>query len=81
MYTAVLGGKLEIKIFGKTLKVPIPEGTDSGKIFRLNGLGMPFYGKADVRGDAYVKMKIVVPKNLTEEERAIYVKLSSMQNK
>jgi len=77
LYTAVLGGKLEIKIFNKTLKIPIPAGTDSGKTFRLNGLGMPFYGKTDVRGDAYVKMKVVVPKNLTEEEKELFEKLST----
>ena len=77
LYTAVLGGKLEIKIFNKTLKIPIPAGTDSGKTFRLNGLGMPFYGKTDVRGDAYVKMKVVVPKNLSEEEKELFEKLST----
>lgn len=79
LYTAVLGGKLEIKIFNKTLKIPIPAGTDSGKTFRLNGLGMPFYGKADVRGDAYVKMKIIVPKDLSEEEEELFKKLSMKQ--
>ncbi len=79
LYTAVLGGKIEIHIFGKTLKIPIPAGTDSGKTFRLNGLGMPFYGKADVRGDAYVKMKVVVPKDLTVEEKDLFIKLSSIK--
>ncbi len=79
LYTAVLGGKMEIKIFSKTLKMPIPAGTDSGKTFRLNGLGMPFYGKADVRGDAYVKMKIVVPKDLNDEEKELFKKLSEIR--
>lgn len=78
LYTAVLGGKLELKLFDKTLKINIPAGTDSGKIFRLNGLGMPFYGKNDVRGDAYVKMKVVVPKNLTNEEKELFTKLSNL---
>jgi len=61
------------------LKMPIPAGTDSGKTFRLNGLGMPFYGKADVRGDAYVKMKIVVPKDLNDEEKELFKKLSEIR--
>jgi len=38
---------------------------------------MPFYGKTDVRGDAYVKMKVVVPKNLSEEEKELFEKLST----
>ena len=78
LFTALLGGKIDIKIFNKTVKIPVPAGTDSGKIFRLNGLGMPFYNKPDVRGDAYVKMKVVVPKNLTEEEQALILKWSQI---
>ena len=78
LFTALLGGKQEIKIFNKTVKIPIPEGTDSGKIFRLNGLGMPFYNKSEVRGDAYVKMKIIVPKNLTENEKELIEKWSQI---
>jgi len=78
LFTALLGGKSEIKIFNKTVKIPIPAGTDSGKIFRLNGLGMPFYNKPEVRGDAYVKMKVVVPKNLTEEEKQLVLKWSQI---
>ncbi len=78
LFTALLGGKVEIKIFSKTLKIPVPAGTDSGKIFRLNGLGMPFYNKPDVRGDAYVKMKVIVPKDLSEEEKQLVLKWSNI---
>lgn len=79
LYSAVLGGKIDLKIFNKTIKFPIPAGTDSGKIFRLNGIGMPFYGKTDVRGDAYVKIKITVPKNISSEEMELFSRLANME--
>lgn len=81
LYTAVLGGKIDINIFNRKVKIPIPEGTDSGKTFRLNGLGMPVYGKENVRGDAYVKVKVMVPKNISNEERELFTKLSLMNKK
>ncbi|CAN5412146.1 J domain-containing protein [soil metagenome] len=75
VYTAVLGGKLNVNVFDKKIKVDIPPGTDSGKVFRLKGMGMPIFAKTGVRGDAYVKMMITVPKNLTAEDRLQFAQL------
>ncbi|MEO8085987.1 MAG: J domain-containing protein [Bacteroidota bacterium] len=75
VYTAVLGGKLNVDVFDKKIKVDIPPGTDSGKVFRLKGMGMPIFAKTGVRGDAYVKMMISVPKNLTAEEIELFKQL------
>jgi curved DNA-binding protein len=66
--TATLGGKISIKAFDKTLSMNIPPGTDSNKVFRLKGMGMPVFESPDVRGDAYVRMILRVPKNLNAEE-------------
>jgi len=76
LFTAVLGGKSKIHLFDKTMNVDIPAGTDSGKTFRLKGMGLPVFGKTDIRGDAYVKMMINVPKKLTAEEKELFMKLS-----
>jgi curved DNA-binding protein len=80
LYTAVLGGTMEVKIFDKTIRVPVAAGTDSGKTYRLKGIGMPVYGKHDVRGDAYVRAKIIVPKNLSDEEQKMFDKLSGRKS-
>ncbi len=66
LYTAVLGGKLNIEIFSKTIKMDIPQGTDSGKVFRLKGLGMPNFENPEKRGDAFAKMMLTVPKHLSK---------------
>jgi curved DNA-binding protein len=80
LYTAVLGGKMNVKLFDRTIKISIPPGTDSGKIFRVKGMGMPVYGKAEIHGDAYVKTKISIPQNLSLEEKEMFSKLSSMRS-
>ena len=69
--TAILGGKVSVKGFDKTISIEIPEGTDSNKIFRLKGMGMPVFENPANRGDAYVKMILRVPKNLSAEEKKI----------
>lgn len=76
-YTAILGGKIAVKSIDKTVQMNIPEGTDSGKVFRLKGMGMPDYENPKQRGDAYVNVVITVPKNLTEEEKATIKKLAT----
>jgi curved DNA-binding protein len=69
VFTAMLGGKISVQTIDKTISMNIPAGTDSDKVFRLKGMGMPRYDKPDERGDAYARMSIITPKNLTEEQK------------
>ncbi len=48
---------------------------------RLKGLGMPVYGKPTQTGDAYVRLLIETPKNLSEEEKSLFNQLLALQNK
>ena len=75
-YTAILGGKLAVQTIDKTIKINIPEGTDSDKVFRLKEMGMPEYSNPKQRGDSYVSVHIVVPKNLSSEDKEILAKLA-----
>jgi curved DNA-binding protein len=75
MITATLGGKVSIKGFDKSVSMNIPAGTDSNKVFRLKGMGMPVFEDPSTRGDAYVRMVIHVPKHLSDEEKAMLSKL------
>lgn len=76
LYKAVLGGKLNVNVFGKIIAIPVPEGTDSGKIFRLKGMGMPKKDNINERGDAYVEVMIKVPKNLSHEQKELFKQLA-----
>ncbi|MGX5819419.1 DnaJ C-terminal domain-containing protein [Chitinophaga lutea] len=80
LYTVVLGGKVPITIPGNTLQLSIPAGTDSGKLFRLKGMGIPApEGSSDSAGDLYVRVKITVPKQLTPEEKELFEKLAQLK--
>ena len=79
IFTATLGGKIAVQGIDKTIMMNIPAGTDSNKTLRLKGMGMPVFGKAEERGDAYVRMVIQVPKNITDEEKELFTKLATLK--
>ena len=78
LFTALLGGETQVSTFDKTVKLTIPPETDSGKTFRLRGLGMPLLGKPSKRGDLYVTVEIKLPKNLSEEQKQKFLELKNM---
>lgn len=79
LYTAVLGGKTLIHTLKGDIRMDIAKETDSGKVLRLKGMGMPKFGRENEFGDLYAKVKIITPKNLKEEERELYKKLASLR--
>jgi len=69
MTTAALGGQIEVpSIDGEKSRVKVPEGTESGKQFRLKGKGMPVL-RSSVTGDMYIQVEVETPKNLTRKQR------------
>jgi len=77
--TAVLGGEVEVPtIAGKTVRLRIPAVTQNGQVFRLKGYGMPAISKSDDKGDAYARVEVQLPTNLTSEERAHYEALAKL---
>jgi len=80
-FTALLGGKVKVSTIDKTVELTIPPETDSGKTFRLKGLGMPLLNKPKKRGDLYVTVQIQVPKELSADQKKIFKDLSESMNK
>jgi molecular chaperone DnaJ len=80
MATAALGGEFEAPtIDGGKTRVKIPEGTQSGRRFRLQAKGMPVLRSKQV-GDMYVQVVVETPQNLTKRQRELlaeFQKLSS----
>ncbi len=80
MVTAALGGDFEVPtIDGGKTKVKVPEGTHSGRRFRLQSKGMPVL-RARQTGDMYVQVVVETPQNLTKRQRDLlneFEKLSS----
>lgn len=71
-----LGDEVEVPTLKEKVKLKIPEGTQSGTFFRLKGKGIPRlngYGQ----GDLHIKVVVVTPTKLTEEQKELYRQLSS----
>jgi curved DNA-binding protein len=79
LYTAILGGKSTVKTMKGKVAVNIPKGTKNGTELRLQGLGMPIYGKKKDFGNLLVKVDIVLPEHLTEEETELFRKLVALR--
>jgi curved DNA-binding protein len=79
LYTAVLGGKAPIRTIKGTINMDIPRETDNGKVFRLKGMGMPKFGKENEFGDLYAKVKIILPKKLSEKEVELFKQLALLK--
>ncbi len=78
-YEAVLGTEINIPtLSGSSVNLKVPANSQTGKTFRLKGLGM-IDRKSDVKGDMYVKLKIVLPKNLTDDEISLFNQLKELR--
>ena len=77
--TAVLGGKVEVPTVDGRARLTIEPGVQPGKIFRLRGKGLPSHDKYGI-GDLLVNVTIYIPKNLTEQEKAVFEKMKESPN-
>ena len=74
---AVLGAELEIPTIDGKVKYTIPEGTQTGTVFRLRGKGIPVLNGRG-RGDQYVTVTIETPRNLNKEQKDALRKFSAL---
>ena len=67
---AVLGAEIEVPTLDGKVKYTIPEGTQTGTVFRLCGKGVPVLNSSR-RGDQLVRVNIEVPKNLSKKQKEL----------
>ena len=67
---ATLGAEVEVPTLDGKVKYTIPEGTQTGSVFRLKGKGIPYLNGSS-RGDQYITVYIVTPKNLSSEQKEL----------
>jgi molecular chaperone DnaJ len=75
---AALGGEIEVPTLNGKVMARVPPGTSSGRRLRLGGKGMPRARGGD-NGDLYVRIRIVVPKDLTEQEKELIARLGQLR--
>jgi molecular chaperone DnaJ len=83
MTAAALGGQVEVACLdGTKSRVKVPEGTQTGKQFRLRGKGMPIMRSSD-HGDLYIQVATETPQNLSRRQRELleeFEQISSEEN-
>ena len=72
---AALGDEVEVPTLDGPRPVRIPPGTQSGELFSLRGLGVPHL-RGSGRGDMLIRVQVVTPTRLSEEQKRLLLKLS-----
>ena len=80
MVQAALGDRIEIPTLEGLVEIAIPAGTQNGQSFRLAGRGMPDV-RGGRRGDQYVVVQVVIPKDLNPEQKALLRKVGGLTGK
>jgi molecular chaperone DnaJ len=76
---AALGTSLEVPTLSGPVDLKIPAGTQSGKVFRMRGMGMPsVYGHGP--GDMHVRVQIETPRKLGPRERELFTELAALEH-
>jgi len=74
---AILGAKIDVPTFEGKVSMKLPASTQTGKTLRLKSKGMPKI-KGEGNGDLYVKIKVVIPSDLSEEQKKNFQKFASI---
>jgi molecular chaperone DnaJ len=81
LVVAALGGELEVPaIDGSNTRVKVPEGTQSGRRFRIQGKGMPVL-RSKQTGDMYVQVVVETPQKLTKRQRELLNEFERLSSK
>jgi molecular chaperone DnaJ len=81
MVAAALGGEFEVPtIDGGNTRVKVPDGTQSGRRFRIHGKGMPVL-RSRQSGDMYVQVVVETPQKLTKRQRELLQEFERLSSK
>jgi curved DNA-binding protein len=81
LYTAILGGEIQVVTLKSKFVLKIPPETQPGKTFRLGAQGMPRLDSTKSFVDLYARVRIILPEHLTDTERELFEKLAKMRQK
>ena len=79
LYTAILGGEIKLDTLEGGVNLKVKPETQNGTKVRLKGKGFPVYKKEGEFGDLVVIYKVVMPTNLTEEQKKLFEQIKDLQ--
>ena len=75
LFDAMLGGEVAVPTIKGRVMLTIPPETQNEQSLRLAGQGMPHLNSPESKGDLYVVVKVVLPKDLSGEEKQLFQEL------
>ena len=78
LYTAILGGDINLNTLHGMLKLKVKPETQNGTKIRVKGKGFPAYKQDEVFGDLYVTYTVKLPSSLTEKEIELFQNLKKL---
>jgi molecular chaperone DnaJ len=72
---AALGDQITVETIDGPVSFTLPSGTQSGQVFRLRGKGIPDFRNGE-RGDQMVTVQVLIPKDLTDDQRELFTLLA-----
>lgn len=79
LYTALLGGEVQVPTLNGALSLKVPPETQGGRTFKLSGQGMPHLRDPQKRGDLLVKVYIQIPQHLSDHEKKLFEELARLR--
>ncbi|WP_423224386.1 DnaJ C-terminal domain-containing protein [Candidatus Amarolinea aalborgensis] len=79
LYTAILGGDVQVPTLTGPVALSIPAETANGKTIRLRGQGMPLIKGGDQRGDLYIEVQVTTPRHLSPREVELFKQLADLR--
>lgn len=80
LYTAILGGTVDVPTLAGTVKLKIPAETQAGRSFRLRGKGMPLLKDPERHGDLHAHIRVVLPQKLNSREKELFRELADLRD-
>ena len=78
MYTAILGGEVQVSTLSGKVKLKVKPETQPGTTVRLKGKGFPVY-KGGTFGDLFVTYTVELPKGLTDKQKELLEQMRKLQ--
>ncbi|WP_031513245.1 molecular chaperone DnaJ [Desulfofalx alkaliphila] len=74
---AALGDEITVPTLDGDVEMKVPEGTQTGAVFRLKGKGIPYVNGAG-RGDQHVRVKVTTPTKLSDRQRELLKEFAAL---
>ena len=79
IYKVLLGGEQTVETLSGPVKIKLKPDTANGTRLRLRGKGFPVYKKDGQFGDLYLRLRLTLPQQLSDQEKELFQQLAALR--